>query len=280
MYIYKPLMATLNLDKIGRPLAVVDGGTLKGKLVSVADENERGEVKRKFKKIDLPVGSKFQIVPNTKKEREIIYICGPSGSGKSTFTSNYLIQYRKKYPQNPIYIFSALSEDEVLDKIPGIKRIKIGKELISDPLSAEDFQDACCIFDDIDVLSDKKVREEVLKIANQVLEIGRHFRTTAIFTNHLATNGKDTRRILNESHQLVFFPSSGSMKGINYLCKEYIGLDEKQIRMIKKMKTRWCCCFRNYPMVCMTERSIWLLNSMGEDDSQDSDSDKSESDSD
>ena len=64
-----------------------------------------------------------------------------------------------------------------------------------------------------------------------------------------------------------FFPSSGSMKGINYLCKEYIGLDEKQIRMIKRMKTRWCCCFRNYPMVCMTERSIWLLNSMGDDNS-------------
>jgi energy-coupling factor transporter ATP-binding protein EcfA2 len=270
-------MATLNLERIGRPLATIEGGTLKSKLVCVADENERRKVNHKFKKIDLPVGSKFQIVPNTHKEREIIYICGPSGSGKSTFTSNYLTQYKKTYPQNPIYIFSALSEDDVLDKIPGIKRIKISKALLSDPLSADDFQDCCCIFDDIDVLGDKKVREEVLKIANQILEIGRHFRTTAIFTNHLATNGKDTRRILNESHELVFFPSSGSMKGINYLCKEYIGLDEKQIRMIKRMKTRWCCCFRNYPMVCMTERSIWLLNSMGDDNNNGAD-DSAESD--
>jgi energy-coupling factor transporter ATP-binding protein EcfA2 len=142
-------------------------------------------VKHKFKKIDLPVGSKFQIVPNTLKEQgEIIYICGPSGSGKSTLTSNYLTQYKKKYPENPIYIFSALSKDDVLDKIPGIKRIQINKALLSDPLSADDFQDCCRIFDDIDVLGDKKVREEVLKIANQILEIGRHFRTTAIFTNH------------------------------------------------------------------------------------------------
>jgi hypothetical protein len=262
---YTLFMATLNLERIGRPLATIEGGTLKSKLVCVADENERSKVNHKFKKIDLPVGSKFQIVPNTQKEREIIYICGPSGSGKSTFTSNYLTQYKKKYPHNPIYIFSALSKDDVLDKIPGIKRIKISKALLSDPLSADDFQDCCCIFDDIDVLGDKKVREEVFKIANQILEIGRHFRTTAIFTNHLATNGEDTRRILNESHELVLFPSSGSMKGINYLCKEYIGLDEKQIRMIKRTKTRWCCCFRNYPMLCMTERSIWLLNSMGDD---------------
>ena len=69
------------------------------------------------------------------------------------------------------------------------------------------------------------------------------------------------------------------MKGINYLCKEYIGLDEKQIRMIKRMKTRWCCCFRNYPMVCMTERSIWLLNSMGDNNNNGTD-DSAESDGD
>jgi hypothetical protein len=57
-----------------------------------------------------------------------------------------------------------VSEDDVLDKIPGVKRIKISKALLSDPLSADNFQNCCCIFDHIDVLSDKKVREEVLKI--------------------------------------------------------------------------------------------------------------------
>jgi hypothetical protein len=268
-------MSVLNFDKVGRPLAIVDGGALKGKTVYVATEEERGDIKggRKFKEIDLPVGSKFKLVPNTKKEREILYICGPSGSGKSTFTANYLTEYRKKFPDRPIYIFSALSEDDVLDKIKDVKRIKIGKELLSDPLTAEDFSECAVVFDDIDVIGDKKVREEVLKIANQILEIGRHFKTTAIFTNHLATNGKDTRRILNESHILVFFPSAGAMKGTNYLCKEYIGLDDKQIKYIKKLKTRWCCCFRNYPMIAMCERNMWLINSMGDSDSDDSDSD-------
>jgi hypothetical protein len=61
------------------------------------------------------------------------------------------------------------------------------------------------------------------------------------------------------------------MLGIIYLCKEYIGSDEKQLRVIKRMKTRWGCCFRNYPMVCMTERSIWLLNSMGGDNNNGAD---------
>ena len=93
-------MSVLNFDKVGRPLAIVDGGTLKGKTVYVATEEEREGLKRKFKEIDLPVGSKFKLIPNTKKEREILYICGPSGSGKSTFTANYLTEYKKKYPDS------------------------------------------------------------------------------------------------------------------------------------------------------------------------------------
>ena len=85
-------MSVLNFDKVGRPLAIVDGGALKGKTVYVATEEERGDIKggRKFKEIDLPVGSKFKLVPNTKKEREILYICGPSGSGKSVLLQSMI----------------------------------------------------------------------------------------------------------------------------------------------------------------------------------------------
>jgi hypothetical protein len=81
------LQATLNLERVGRPLPTIEEGTLKSKLDCVADENESCKVNHKFKKIDLPVGSKFQIVPNTHKEHEIVFICGPSGSEKSTFTA-------------------------------------------------------------------------------------------------------------------------------------------------------------------------------------------------
>jgi hypothetical protein len=29
--------------------------------------------------------------------------------------------------------------------------------------------------------------------------------------------------------------------------------------MIKKMKTRWCVIYKNYPQIVMTEKDIWLL---------------------
>ena len=40
------------------------------------------------------------------------------------------------------------------------------------------------IFDDIDVISDKKIRDGVYALLNQVLEIGRHFKITCLMTNH------------------------------------------------------------------------------------------------
>lgn len=211
-------MNEFNLANIGRPLAKITGGALDKRLISVAPQGEvNSKTDKTFSCLTLPEDATFQVVPDTKKERDILYITGPSGSGKTTFTAGYLEQYKKKYPKNPIYIFSALKEDETLDKISGVKRIKIGANLISDPLEIDDLKDSCCVFDDIDVISDKKHREAVYKILNCILETGRHTKTSCINTNHLPTNKGETRRILNESHIVVYSPHAGWVRGVNYL---------------------------------------------------------------
>jgi hypothetical protein len=200
---------------------------------------------------------KFQQVPDTTKERDILYITGPSGSGKSTYVVNYLKEYKKCYKNRPIFVLSSLKEDETLDKISNLKRIKLDDKMWSDPLEAESFKDSCVIADDVDVISDKKIREAVIKLINQILEIGRHFNTTLIQTNHLATAGRDTRRILNEAHAIIFFPHSGSSHGIKYLLTEYCGIDKRDMQLAKKSDSRWCCIFKNYPCVMMTEKLLW-----------------------
>ena len=65
-------------------------------------------------------------------------------------------------------------------------------------------------------------------------------------TNHLPTNGKDTRRILNEAHTITYFPHSAGGE-IKYMLEEYVGLDKKQIAYMKKRCSRWCTVFKNYP---------------------------------
>ena len=97
----------LNLNKVGRPLARIDGGKYSGRVVSVSDqfasnakEGDDGLIKE-FRQLKIANDSKFQHIPDTTKERSIFYITGPSGSGKSTYTRKYLEQYKKNIKTDP-----------------------------------------------------------------------------------------------------------------------------------------------------------------------------------
>jgi len=254
----------LNLNKVGRPLARIDGGKYSGRVVSVSDqfasnakEGDDGLIKE-FRQLKIANDSKFQHIPDTSKERSIFYITGPSGSGKSTYTRKYLEQYKKKFKNRPIYLFSSLPTDESLDKIKP-KRFKLNEALHEDPIKVAELAESMCIFDDIDVISNKKVREAVYDILNQILEIGRHYKIDCICTNHLPTNGKETRRNLNEAHTITYFPHNAGGK-IKYLLEEYVGLDRKQMAYIKKQRSRACTIFKNYPQCYMLEHEIGLLD--------------------
>ena len=155
-------------------------------------------------------------------------------------------------------MFSSLPSDESLDKV-GPKRIKLGETLHTDTIKVDELSESICIFDDIDVISEKKVREAVYDILNQVLEIGRHYKIHCVVTNHLPTNGKDTRRILNEAHTVTYFPHSAGGK-VKYLLEEYVGLDRKQIAYMKKQNSRWATCYKNYPQCYLLEHEVGLLN--------------------
>ena len=255
----------LNLNKVGRLIARIDGGKYSGRVVSVSDQflNSKQQepddsLIQEFRQLKIANDSKFQHTPDTTKEREILYITGPSGSGKSTYTRKYLEQYKKKYKNREIYLFSSLPSDESLDKIKP-KRIKLDESMYTDPIKVDELSESICIFDDIDVISEKKVREAVYDVLNQVLEIGRHYKIHCVVTNHLPTNGKDTRRILNEAHTVTYFPRSAGGK-IKYMLEEYVGLDKKQIAYTKKQNSSWATIYKNYPQCCVAEHEIGLLN--------------------
>ena len=253
-----------NFEKIGKQLAVIDGGKLSGKVVSIAGHDGEQPVKSFFE-IPLKDG-KYQQIPNPKTEREILYIVGPSGSGKSYYTRAYVKEYKRTHKKSDVFLFSALKEDETLDTIKP-KRVIIDDRLVNEPISAEEFANCLVIFDDVDVISNKLHREAVYSILNQILEVGRHHKTFCIVTNHLPTSGKDTRRIINESHSVTYFPHSGSAGQMKRLLIDYLGLDSQTLKRIRKMQTRWCTVFKNYPMAVLTEKCLFSLNSDSDDES-------------
>ena len=156
-----------NWNAIGKRVAIVKNNkSYEKKAIYVnpdADSEDEG-----FSSMHLDNGQ-FQLVPDPHTERQILYITGPSGSGKSFFTENYIKQWQKINRKGNVYVFSAIKSDESLDDISNLKRINIGENLIDDEIQAEDLPEGCMtVFDDIDVISNKKVRDAVYTLLNQI----------------------------------------------------------------------------------------------------------------
>lgn len=219
----------------------------KKKFIQVSDQFTR-------QKIELPEDEFFQQIPNLEKERDVIYITGASGSGKSFYTKNYVEEYRKLFKKRDVFLFSALSEDSTLDELPYIKRIALTQEFLEDEgVSAEDFENSLVIFDDCDCIVDKAMKKKVSSILNSILQTGRHFKTSLIYTSHSATMGNETKLILSECHSITIFPSGCGNRTLKYLLDSYLGLDRKQIKYIKDVPSRWVTIAKTYPMIIFSE---------------------------
>lgn len=255
----------MNLEHIGQPLAMILSSDKKdkGKLISV--EADKSKVQVFLPDIIVKAGEHIQLIPNSERERDILYITGASGSGKSHFTRKYLEQYHRKYPKREIFLFSSLSDDTTLDALKYIKRIKLSDELINDDLTAKDFKDSLVIFDDTDCLTNKRMKIKVNGIMTSILETGRHFNISIIYTSHLATAGNDTKRILNECNSITIFPSSLGGRSLKYLLEGYMGLDKKQIKRIKNCESRAVTIVKSFPMIVLEEKEAYCVKDVDSD---------------
>jgi hypothetical protein len=256
----------MNFEDTGELIAILENTDEKDKklwkrLHLTGDKNVAGNSFREIKLKDKP-NLHFQVVPNKKTERTIRYVTGASGSGKSYWTKMYADEYHRIYPKREIYILSSIKEDKTLDKIKDLHRVKLdSQEFLTEDITAQDFKDCLVIFDDTDCLTDKRQKLKVDAILNSVLETGRHFNVEVVYTSHLACNGKDTRRILNECKSVTIFPSGLGGKSIKYLLDNYFGLDKEQIKKIKKLNSRWVTIQKGFPMSVLSDKECFILNS-------------------
>lgn len=255
---------SFNFANLGKTVARITGGKLDKKIMYLNgdndDEENDDEFVKTFTKVELPKASKFSQCPNNLTNRDVSYIVGPSGSGKTTYTTAYVKELQKKLKDAPIIVFSTLNDDYT--DVKNLKRVKINEDLVKDPITAEELQNCIVIFDDIDCIKDKKIRDSIFSTIKQVLEIGRHFNIYVIMTNHLATNGPDTRPILNEASTITFFPQAGSGRGLTYLLENYCGLNKKDIEFIKSKKSRWCTFYKTYPQMLLFEREVLTMDEL------------------
>ena len=244
----------LNYESIGLPIA--QAGT---KILFMADK----PVEEGFNSIKLKNGIIFEPTINKQVEREVKYFSGASGAGKSYKVAEYLKVYKKAYPKREIFVFSSLLDCPTLDKVKGLKRIKIGEPAFMEAtIGASDFKDCCVVFDDTDCISNKATKVKVAKLMDECLMIGRHFNITCLITSHALCNGAATKLILNESTSITIFPSCAGKRVLNYLCMDYLGLSKQQIIKLKKMDGRSVTFIRNYPRCVFSDNECFILKEL------------------
>lgn len=197
-------------------------------------------------------------IPNIE-ERECVYVAGPSGSGKSTYVKEYASAYSKLFPDRPIFIFSKVSNDPSLKDIKKLKHIDLDESLLEEPIEPPELAKSLCIFDDVSTISNKKIRTEIFRLINDILEIGRHSDIYICVTNHLLSDYSNTRTILNECSSLTCFPSAGSSQQIKYVLKNYFGMDAKDIQKILRLPSRWATIYKHYPQAVLYQNGAYLL---------------------
>ena len=236
------------------PIAIVElPGRTDNKIIFLDTKDNSGH-----HNIEMKDNSVIQAVPYIHKT-ERVFISGQTECGKSYWMKNYMNQYRRMDEKRKIYLFSDVEEDSEIDSIKKLTRIQIDEAIIDQPPDPSNFSNSICIFDDTDSIQNKKVLNALQVFRDSLLRRGRHNNISVLISNHLATDYKATRIILNECNKIVIYPSSGGLYQIKYMLSKYIGLEKNQIDKILKLPSRWALIHKNYPMYVVSEKNIYLL---------------------
>lgn len=232
--------------------------TVNNKTVYVSDEENNDENNFLGKFVDIGKDKSFQVVPPNDSFRLAVY--GASGSGKSTFVAGVLKEYKKKYKKNKIYMISPTSTDEAYEDLKkSLEYIKIDSSLVDDPMSFTEFNNCLIVFDDSECLSENKdVNKAVELFRNSVLENGRKSHISAIIINHVAMNGPQSKKILNECHLSCIFPKS-NFTAVSRLAKNYWGFSKEDLEYLRSVPSRWCYVKSSYPQCIVSAHQIKVI---------------------
>jgi hypothetical protein len=202
----------------------------------------------------------FMVAPsNVYGQPQRIFVAGRAGSGKSFWVAQYLQQFKKFYPKRKIYLISQKTSDKLLDGLIH-KRIPI-EDLETAQFEADDFKECLVLFDDVDVISDKKQEKEVFNLIAKVLEVGRSLDSYLILTLHIAASHNQSKRILNASTHFVYFKDSATHSN-EYVLQNYFGFDKEELKALKKLNSRSITIIRDVPQLVLANDLLCFQNKL------------------
>lgn len=204
--------------------------------------------------IKVRVGGTVRPMPPDESFRMSVF--GPSGAGKSTLVGHYLENYRRLWPDNDVFVISPYRDPKAYGHIDP-DYIRMDHSLVDKPLDLLEFKHCCIVFDDIESLPGG-LDVVIDRFRNQCLEAGRKHGIATICVSHLILNRDQTKKMLNESDQVVVFPKS-NFSQIKAVMDRYYGFSPEQIEYVRGIPSRWALIKRSYPPCVVSEHEIKML---------------------
>ena len=208
---------------------------------------------------------------DSTKERtnHIVTLFASSGAGKSWMVNDLLMRnpcvQHHKCPG--IFLFSSVGEDDPSYK--PIRKFYQFQFFVKDPkdLDPEDtliksYEDrSILIFDDINSIADRKIRNRVIHFRETCLEIARHRSLGIISTEHLFHARAKTQKLRNSSAYLCLYPRN-SPKPIDHVLEHNFNLNRfERHALITKCKREGRANFLHidYPGYLVNTKRVHLF---------------------
>jgi hypothetical protein len=260
------------LDRVGEGKEERKASEGKGshfaRILEKAKQKEAEMGKDIGKSIQLNEGYVFPLplvkrtLPGEKAFRQVYHLAARSDAGKSTWSAKLMRLWkheRKKLGlKEDIYIFSRVEADNAYSSL-GAVNVIIDEELIQYPIDPKtELQDCLVVFDDIDKILDKKLREYMCDLRNGILQTGAHTGTYVINTCHHMRDWANTRDAMNEAHMVTVFPVADKLK-IKEFMIEKLGVTRQKAEYIVNLPTRWLTFNVLIPSYVVYEHGVIIL---------------------
>lgn len=205
----------------------------------------------------------MQLIPDSH-DRFTMFIYGQSGSGKSYYCAQVLKEYLKLNNKNFIYLVSPKpkKEDPAFENIKNMEQLAINYENFVDEDTKfddlHDFENTCLVFDDVEGITDKKIKQGVYAFIKKILVLGRSLKVSCITILHRAMAGAETAYIISESRYFVVFPKSGTDTQIERLLNTYAGMKKDQIIKLLNLNTRAVAVHKQKPQYVLAEHNFYF----------------------
>ena len=141
-----------------------------------------------------------------------------------------------------VYLFSSVGADDPsykpIKNLYGLRFFWVDpRDVTNDQVDINSYKEkSVLIFDDVDSISNKQVRNKIVQFRENLLEIARHRSLVVISTAHLFHNRKATQKLRNSSAYYILYPRN-SPKPIDDVLDTQMNMGRhERMDLIKKLK--------------------------------------------